>query len=122
MAASDHCGSHFGAALDELRADGHSHLVFGDIDLKAHRDGLEPVCRAAGLEPVFPLWDVSRAEIAREVMQRGIHAIVEFVDERWLDPSLCGAAYDEAFLAGSPMDVDAWPRRPRVCLNESDGL
>jgi diphthine-ammonia ligase len=105
VAAIDQYGSRFGAALDHLRADGYSHLVFGDIDLQAHRDWLEPACRAAGLEPVFPLWNLLRAEIAREVIQRGIHALVVCVDERWLDASSCGASYDEVFLAGLPAGV-----------------
>lgn len=104
-AAIEHYGNRFGAALDELRAEGYSHLIFGDIDLQAHRDWLEPVCRAAGLEPLFPLWNLSRAEIAREVIQRSIHALVVCVDERRLDASYCGACYDEAFLAGLPRGV-----------------
>ena len=38
-----------------LRESGHTHLVFGDIDLQAHRDWLEPACARAGLKAVFPL-------------------------------------------------------------------
>lgn len=41
----------FGEALEGLRACGHTHMIFGDIDLQAHRDWLEPVCRQADLVP-----------------------------------------------------------------------
>lgn len=95
----------FAAALDGLRADSHTHLVFGDIDLQAHRDWLEPMCRRAGLVPVFPLWLMDRSAVARAIVRRGIRARVVAVDTRWLDASHCGIDYDDAFLARLPADV-----------------
>ena len=67
-------GHAFGAALKELKASGHSHMVFGDIDLQAHRDWLQPMCERAGLEAVFPLWGEPRAVLAEEIIDRGIRA------------------------------------------------
>ena len=95
----------FAAQLDALRAGGHTHLVFGDIDLQAHRDWLEPACRHAGLEAVFPLWLQPRAALAQEILARGIRAQTVCADARWLDASFCGAAYDAAFLARLPAGV-----------------
>ncbi|HMC16576.1 MAG TPA: adenosine nucleotide hydrolase, partial [Albitalea sp.] len=66
----------FAAQLRSLRESGHTHLVFGDIDLQAHRDWLEPACTAAGLSAVFPLWHEARTSIAQEVMSRGIQAML----------------------------------------------
>ena len=42
----------FDAALRRLRDDGHTHMVFGDIDLAAHRDWLVPAC-ARALQALF---------------------------------------------------------------------
>lgn len=95
----------FGDALRALRGAGHTHMVFGDIDLQAHRDWIEPRCLAAGLQPVFPLWGRGRAELAAEVIRRGIRARLVCVDTRWLDSSYAGAAYDEALLARLPEGV-----------------
>jgi iron complex transport system ATP-binding protein len=92
----------FDAALAALRADGHTHVVFGDIDLAAHRDWLSPRCAAAGLEAVFPLWGETRAAIAREVIERGIRARVVAVDLARLPADLCGADYDAALLERLP--------------------
>jgi uncharacterized protein (TIGR00290 family) len=80
-------------------------MVFGDIDLQAHRDWLEPACARAGLTAVFPLWSESRAAIAQEVIARGICARLVCVDTRWLDASFCGAAYDADLLARLPEGV-----------------
>ncbi len=95
----------FSATLAALREDGHTHLVFGDIDLQAHRDWLVPRCAQAELEAVFPLWGLARAAVAAEVVERGIRARVVCVDTRWLDASLCGVDYDADFLARLPDDV-----------------
>ncbi len=95
----------FGTQLRALRAAGHSHIVFGDIDLQAHRDWLEPACAAAGLQAVFPLWGLARSAVAAEVIARGIRAQLVCVDTRWLDDSFCGAEYDAALLARLPAGV-----------------
>ena len=95
----------FDATLRDLAAAGHTHMIFGDIDLQAHRDWLTPACERAGLVPLFPLWGESRAALARELVSRGVRARVVCVDTRWLDASFCGAAYDAEFLARLPADV-----------------
>ena len=92
----------FDACLRELAASGHTHMVFGDIDLQAHRDWLAPACERAGLASLFPLWGEARATLARELVTRGVRARVVCVDTRWLAASFCGAAYDADFLARLP--------------------
>ena len=95
----------FDACLRELAACGHTHMVFGDIALQAHRDWLAPACERARLVPLFPLWGESRAALARELVARGVQARVVCVDTRWLDASFCGAPYDAAFLERLPANV-----------------
>ncbi|HEY9029671.1 MAG TPA: adenosine nucleotide hydrolase [Burkholderiaceae bacterium] len=95
----------FDGCLRELAATGHTHMVFGDIDLQAHRDWLAPACERAGLAALFPLWGEPRAALARELVTRGVRARVVCVDTRWLDASFCGAAYDATFLARLPAGV-----------------
>ena len=95
----------FDAELARLAADGHTHMVFGDIDLAAHRDWLEPACARAGLVAVFPLWGIARAGVARLILARGIRARIVCVDTRWLTASFCGRDYDAALLAQLPPGV-----------------
>lgn len=95
----------FDEALQRLHAAGCTHIVFGDIDLQAHRDWIEPRCVAAWLVPVFPLWGEARRALAREVLSRGIRARVVCVDSNRLDESFCGRDYDAALLADLPDGV-----------------
>lgn len=97
--------AHFAAELDALREAGCEALVFGDIDLRAHRDWLEPQCERAGLRAVFPLWGKPRAVVADEILARGIRARIVCVDLGRLDARFCGREYDAAFLATLPAEV-----------------
>ena len=47
-------------ALPGLAARGVERVVFGDIDIAAHRTFEERVCGAAGLEAMLPLWQQDR--------------------------------------------------------------
>lgn len=97
----------FIAALQALRADGHTAAVFGDIDLEAHREWEEKVCRAAGMKAVLPLWHNDRLQLADEVLASGFRAIVVCTDSRYLSDDYCGRQYDARFIADLPQGVDA---------------
>ncbi|HEX7116172.1 MAG TPA: diphthine--ammonia ligase [Steroidobacter sp.] len=97
----------FVAALEELKARGHTHAVFGDIDLQPHRDWEEKVCARAGIEPVLPLWHEDRRALAQEVLDAGFRARVVCVDSRYLGDEFCGREYDASFLTDLPANVDA---------------
>ena len=99
--------SQFVATLQALKARGFEVAVFGDIDLQAHRDWEEKVCARAAITPCLPLWHESRLELAREVLRRGIRAVVVCTDSRHLDDRFCGRLYDEQFIADLPANVDA---------------
>jgi uncharacterized protein (TIGR00290 family) len=95
----------FVGALQTLAARGVRNMVFGDIDLQAHRDWEEAVCAKAGMTALLPLWGEDRLRLAHEVLERGIRAVVVCVDSRHLDDSFCGREYDAAFIADLPAGV-----------------
>lgn len=96
----------FTSTLRELATHGFEAVVFGDIDLQAHRDWEERVCRTAGLKAVLPLWHRSRDALAREVIDVGFRSIVVCVDSKHLPDEFCGREYDASFLADLPANVD----------------
>lgn len=90
----------------QLRADGMSHAIFGDIfleDLKRYR---EEKLQSAGIECVFPLWKISTQELMQSFLQVGFKAIIVCVNEKMLDKSFCGRLIDEAFVRDLPPGVD----------------
>lgn len=51
-------------------------MVFGDIDLQAHRDWEEKVCSTAGLKALLPLWQKDRKQLIYEMLAAGIETII----------------------------------------------
>ncbi len=96
----------FRGALRSLRAAGITDVVFGDIDLEAHRDWEETQCAAEGLRAQLPLWQVGRADAVREFFALGYRARVVCVNGRWLGESFAGRLFDAAFVADLPAGVD----------------
>ena len=94
------------AALRVLADRGVDTVVFGDIDIAAHRAFEERVCTAAGLTAHLPLWQQDRAALVEEMFGHGLEAVVVTTDDRFLDASFCGRRFDRAFVASLPAGVD----------------
>jgi len=92
--------------LQGLAARGVEQIVFGDIDIAAHRAFEERVCAAAGLEAVLPLWQEARGALVQEMFARRLQAIVVTTADRFLGGDYCGRAFDPAFVATLPDGVD----------------
>ncbi|HEX8830039.1 MAG TPA: hypothetical protein VF705_02680 [Longimicrobium sp.] len=97
----------FGAALAEVRDRyGARRIAFGDLFLEDVRRYREERVIPLGLEPIFPLWGMDTAALAREFVERGFAARLVCVDTTQLDASFAGRAYDAALLASLPPAVD----------------
>ena len=67
----------FIAALNQVSADYHATaMVFGDIDLQAHRDWEEMVCAKAGLQALLPLWQQDRRVLVAQMLEAGIETMI----------------------------------------------
>jgi diphthamide synthase (EF-2-diphthine--ammonia ligase) len=96
------------AAVERARAEGVSHVAFGDLFLEDVRDYRIRMLAGTGLEPLFPLWcsAVETPALARRMLDEGLRAVVTCVDPSQLDPSFAGRVYDPSFLDALPAGVD----------------
>ena len=83
----------FSEALNEVKADGVTHVIFGDILFDEHRAWAETQCAAHGLVAVEPLFGSSTTTLFKEWTASGADAIIvtaraEFLDESWLGRTL----------------------------------
>jgi uncharacterized protein (TIGR00290 family) len=79
----------FGAALSEARADGVTHVIFGDIVFDEHRAWSERMCGDAGLTAVEPLFGSSTVTLFEEWTASGADALIvtaraPLLDHTWL--------------------------------------
>lgn len=86
------------AAADAAVARGFTHVAFGDLFLEDVRRFREESLAGTGLTPMFPIWGLPTAPLAREMMAAGVRAILSVVDTRALDGSLAGREFDQSLL------------------------
>jgi diphthine-ammonia ligase len=89
----------FEKALLAFRERGITDGVFGDIDLDAHRQWVEQVCRRCDITPHLPLWGDNQGNLLREFIDAGFRSVVvvtraDIMREEWL-----GMELDDAFMA-----------------------
>ena len=96
------------AVLGRALAEGVTHIAFGDLFLEEIRAYRVRQLAATGIEPLFPLWcsPTDTSALARDMIDRGLKAILTCVDTKQLAADFAGRAYDRAMLADLPPDVD----------------
>jgi uncharacterized protein (TIGR00290 family) len=94
------------AAIDDARAAGVEHMVFGDLFLDDVRDYRERNLDGTGIAPVFPLWGEPTDRLAREMLDVGIRAVLTCVDPAVLPAAFVGRDFDASLLEELPPHVD----------------
>lgn len=90
----------------ELKEEGYSHCVFGDIFLEDLRKYREEQLKSIEIQGIFPLWKRNTRELFLEFIKLGFKAITVCVNAKYLDESFCGQVLDEEFLEELPENVD----------------
>jgi uncharacterized protein (TIGR00290 family) len=93
-------------AIAVARAEGVECMVFGDLFLDDVRRYREDHLAGTGIEPVFPLWDAPTDDLAREMLDVGVRAVLTCVDPRVLPAPFVGRAFDASLLHDLPAGVD----------------
>jgi len=82
------------------------HLAFGDLfltDVRAYRERLLP---PLGWTPLFPLWGLDTAALARDFIAAGYRAVLTCVDTTQLGSEFAGREFDTELLGALPATVD----------------
>jgi uncharacterized protein (TIGR00290 family) len=96
----------FGGVLRRASAAGVEVMAFGDIALEDVRAYREEQFRDSTIQPIFPLWGLSTAELAHDMVASGLRGIVVCVDPKQLDRRFAGQLFDRGFLQELPQGVD----------------
>lgn len=81
-------------------------VAFGDMFHNGIADYRRSYIEPAGWQCVFPLLGDNPADLAREILQRGITTHLITVDTSQCDGRFCGRLFDAGLLAELPPDVD----------------
>jgi uncharacterized protein (TIGR00290 family) len=94
----DLCARAVGAGIEAV--------AFGDLflaDIRAYR---EKQLAGTGLEPIFPVWQIPTAELARTMIASGLKAKITCIDPKVLPVEFAGRDFDAEFLADLPSGID----------------
>jgi uncharacterized protein (TIGR00290 family) len=94
------------AAVARAKAEGFTHVAFGDLFLEDVRHYREQRMEGTGMTPIFPLWLRPTDALAREMINGGLEAYLTCVDPRAVPPSLVSRRFDETLLRDLPACAD----------------
>jgi uncharacterized protein (TIGR00290 family) len=94
------------AAVQRAVADGFTHMAFGDLFLEDIRRYREEKLAGSGLTPIFPLFGLDTAQLAREMIAGGLKARLTCVNPKVLDRKFAGRDFDASLLDELPPSVD----------------
>ena len=83
-----------------------AHIAFGDLFLSDVRAYRERLLVGSGFDPIFPIWGLDTASLARRFIADGFVARLVCVDTTQLDAAFAGRVFDERLLADLPATVD----------------
>ena len=88
----------FKNALKQLKTQGVTGLVTGDIYLQEHRDWIERVCGESGIQAVLPLWNADPLDLINEFVTVGFKAVVVNVKSDLFTKDWTGRLVDRTFI------------------------
>ena len=85
-------------AMDECRADGITHGVFGDIDLQGHLEWVQKTCAKSNIVPIHPLWQEPRRSILEELLAVGFEAVIVVVNTKMMPAKYVGRTFTRQLM------------------------
>lgn len=93
-------------AMNQLKSEGFTHSIFGDIfleDLKKYR---EDKLQTAGFRAHFPIWKRDTRELIHEFIDLGFKTVLVCIKSDVLPKEFAGRIIDLDFLKDLPINVD----------------
>src|SRR6185503_5856003 len=83
------------AACSRAVTEGFDSIAFGDLFLADVRAYRERQLAGSGLTPLFPLWQMPTAQLAREMIAAGVRARITCLDPKILGREFAGREFDD---------------------------
>jgi uncharacterized protein (TIGR00290 family) len=94
------------ATMQEAKARGITHVIFGDLFLEDIRAYREKNLHAIGMTPVFPLWLRPTDALARKMIDAGVEAHLATIDLKKMPVAMVGRRFDSDLLDELPAGTD----------------
>jgi uncharacterized protein (TIGR00290 family) len=92
--------------IAQARREGIECMAFGDLFLADIKEYRERRLAGTGITPLFPIWQIPTSELAKQMIDSGLRAVVTCVDPQRLPAGFAGREFNDQFLTDLPSDVD----------------
>lgn len=82
------------------------YIGFGDLFLEDIRQYREKMMETTPIKPIFPLWQQPTGKLARQMLDKGIKAILTCIDPSKLSKEFVGREFNAELIADLPREVD----------------
>ncbi len=93
-------------AMNRARDEGITCVLFGDLFLEDIRKYREKNLAPTGIRPLFPLWGLETAKLARDMVEAGLRASLTCINPKKLPARFAGRTFDTGLLEELPAGVD----------------
>ncbi|HXU25590.1 MAG TPA: diphthine--ammonia ligase [Bacteroidia bacterium] len=94
------------AILLQAKAEGVSHVIFGDIFLEDLRIYRENNLAKVGMKAIFPLWKMDTTYLINDFFKKGFKTITCCVNDGYLTGEWAGKKINKQFIEQLPTNVD----------------
>ena len=100
----DNYDDKFKNLIRRIKKEGIRGGVFGDVNLgngeaKIHKQLIYDVCKPTGINSYLPLWDISREDLIKEIIELGFDVIIIVAEKERLGEEWLGRRLDKELLA-----------------------
>lgn len=86
-------------AMQEMKQQGALFCAFGDIDIEQNAKWNTHLAEQAGMDAVMPLWQVPRAEVVKQFLDRGYTAMIKTISKAsGIPTSFLGKPLNQEFI------------------------
>jgi uncharacterized protein (TIGR00290 family) len=98
--SNDEYEAAMGACVATAVSEGIDCFAFGDLFLEDVRAYREEKLAPAGITPIFPIWGIDTAQLARDMIASGLRARITCVDPRVMPAEFAGRDFDLSLPEG----------------------
>jgi uncharacterized protein (TIGR00290 family) len=98
--SNDEYEAAMGACVAQAVAEGIDCFAFGDLFLEDIRAYREQKLAGSGITPIFPIWGIDTAQLARDMIASGLRASITCIDPRVMPRKFAGRDFDLSLPAG----------------------
>ncbi|WP_041764739.1 ATP-binding domain-containing protein [[Leptolyngbya] sp. PCC 7376] len=92
--------------VEQAKQEGIQYFAFGDLFLEDARNYRKNILKDSGIKPLFPIWGIPTATLAKTMIGSGLRTMIVCVDTKRMPPEFVGREFNISFLEDLSPQID----------------